>query len=291
MRNSETAVLMDSGCDITDKIAEQYDIHIMPLTVVYHDRSYSDASLDGMYVYEHFKEEIPKTSALNMNDVSDMVRRVHEEGYRKVICICISSAMSSTYDTVNTALQHSLEEGLIDQYFVFDTRNISIGSGIFAIYAGKLLLEGASFEDVKKKLKEKIRDSHLCFYMDTLTYLAKGGRITPSVAFVGNVLNLKPIIACNEDGRYYTVAKTRGTNRGVLKLVDLLITPDITPENSVICIMNGDGLLLAEKAKELIEEKMPHARIIMEKQIVPSMAIHTGPGLLGIEVFHDAFPL
>jgi DegV family protein with EDD domain len=286
MNDAKTAVLIDSGCDITKELAERYAIRIMPLTIMYRDRSFSDTELDPLYVYDHFKEEVPKTSALNTQEVMDALEEVKREGYENVIGISISGAMSSTHSTVATAFQQAKEEGLIGKAFAFDTKNISIGSGIFAIWAAKLLSEGKTFEEVTQSLQDKIWDVHLAYYMDTLEYLRKGGRITPSVAIVGKLLNLKPIIACNHNGVYYTVAKIRGSSRGVERLVDELITPDLNAKRCWICLMNGRGTELAARAKQLILEKLPDADIIMEKQIVPSMAIHTGPGLLGIMVFH-----
>lgn len=82
--------------------------------------------------------------------------------------------------------------------FAFDTKNISIGAGLLAMWAAKKLSEGWTFEAVKHGLNDKINDSKVFFYMDTLDYLRKGGRISPAVAIVGKALNLKPIISCNE---------------------------------------------------------------------------------------------
>ncbi|MCI2049215.1 MAG: DegV family protein [Lachnospiraceae bacterium] len=288
MNNAKTAVLIDSGCDVTAEICKKYDIRVMPLTIMYRDKCFSDTELeieDPHYIYKHFKEEIPKTSALNTQEVLDAVKKAADDGYENVISVSISGAMSSTFSTVTTALNEAKEAGTLKKVFAFDSKNISIGAGIFSIWAAKLLQDGKSFEEVVQSLKDKIWDVHLCYYMDTLTYLAKGGRITPSVAIVGKLLNLKPIISCNHNGVYYTVAKIRGSSRGVEKLVEEMITPIRDASRCWICLMNGDGEALAETAKKMIFEKLPAANIIMEKQIVPSMAIHTGPGLLGIMVF------
>ena len=122
--------------------------------------------------------------------------------------------------------------------YAFDTKNISIGGGIFALWAAEKLEAGMSFEDVTSGLERKIYDSKVFFYMDTLDYLRKGGRINPAVAIVGKALNLKPIISCNEKGVYYTVAKIRGSHKGLSKLMDV-VTEFAGDRKCRLSVMNG----------------------------------------------------
>lgn len=285
MNESKTAVLCDSGCDVGRKAAAEYGITIIPLIVNYKARSISDLDLleeDPLYVYKHFKEEIPKTSALNIQEVLDVAEKLYQEGYRNFITVSISSRMSSTFNAMSCAMV-DLEDRHPDvKTFAFDTRNISIGSGVFAIYAGYMLQKGTSFDEVCRLLQAKIGDVNLQFFMDTLTYLRIGGRITPAVEVVGNLLQLKPIIKCNEEGVYYTTGKVRGSQRAVEKLFSQVVTDDCDPENDWFMIMNGDGRAYADKAKEMLLAKYPAAKIIIDQQIVPTMAINTGPGLLGL---------
>lgn len=288
MNNSKTCVICDSGSDISSDLTEKYDIRVVPLIINYRERSFTDLELEKLephYVYNHFKEEIPKTSALNMQEVLDVVEKARADGYENFIGITISSAMSSTFNAVRSALIEYSEENPTAKTYSFDSKNISIGSGVFAIWAASELNDGKSFEEVTEGLERKKYDIHLAFYMDTLEYLKKGGRITPSVAIVGKLLNLRPIIACNKEGVYYTVAKLRGSAKAVEKLVSTVIPEGTDLTHSWIMIMNGKGAEYAERAKKLILDLFPGAKIIMEKQIVPTMAINTGPGLLGIARF------
>ena len=181
----------------------------------------------------------------------------------------------------------ALEEVTDLKTFAFDTKNISIGGGILAIWAARKLEEGMSFDEVVSGLQQKIHDTKLCFYMDTLDYLARGGRITPSVAIVGKVLKLKPIITCNEDGVYYTVAKIRGAARGFNKLVEVEKQYAAKMHGKIwLALMDGgaDPKVFAQ-AKAAMLEAIPDAEVVVERQINASMAIHTGPGLIGICVF------
>lgn len=282
MNSAKTAIMVDSGCDISQEFIEQYDIKVLRLKVLYGDRMYSDGlDIDPLEVYRRFPQEIPTTSTPNMYEVSELVNEIKSEGYEKIIGITISSGLSGTYNAVAMAFE---EEDI--ETFAFDTKNISIGAGLLAMWAAKKLSEGWTFEAVKHGLNDKINDSKVFFYMDTLDYLRKGGRISPAVAIVGKALNLKPIISCNEKGTYYTVSKIRGQHKGLEKLMDSL-KDYIGDKKAYLAIMNGDGTRYLDVIRVRIKEMFPQCEVVVDKQITATMAIHTGPGLIGVGVLFE----
>lgn len=282
MNSAKTAIMVDSGCDISQEFIEKYDIKVLRLKVLYGDRMYSDGlDIDPLEVYRRFPQEIPTTSTPNMYEVSELVNEIKSEGYEKIIGITISSGLSGTYNAVAMAFE---EEDI--ETFAFDTKNISIGAGLLAMWAAKKLSEGWTFEAVKHGLNDKISDSKVFFYMDTLDYLRKGGRISPAVAIVGKALNLKPIISCNEKGTYYTVSKIRGQHKGLEKLMDSL-KDYIGDKKAYLAIMNGDGTRYLDVIRARIKEMFPQCDVVVDKQITATMAIHTGPGLIGVGVLFD----
>lgn len=282
MNSAKTAIMVDSGCDISQEFIEQYDIKVLRLKVLYGDRMYSDGlDIDPLEVYRRFPQEIPTTSTPNMYEVSELVNEIKSEGYEKIIGITISSGLSGTYNAVAMAFE---EEDI--ETFAFDTKNISIGAGLLAMWAAKKLSEGWTFEAVKHGLNDKIKDSKVFFYMDTLDYLRKGGRISPAVAIVGKALNLKPIISCNEKGTYYTVSKIRGQHKGLEKLMDSL-KDYIGDKKAYLAIMNGDGTRYLDVIRARIKEMFPQCEVVVDKQITATMAIHTGPGLIGVGVLFE----
>ena len=282
MNSAKTAIMVDSGCDISQEFIEQYDIKVLRLKVLYGDRMYSDGlDIDPLEVYRRFPQEIPTTSTPNMYEVSELVNEIKSEGYEKIIGITISSGLSGTYNAVAMAFE---EEDI--ETFAFDTKNISIGAGLLAMWAAKKLSEGWTFEAVKHGLNDKIYDSKVFFYMDTLDYLRKGGRISPAVAIVGKALNLKPIISCNEKGTYYTVSKIRGQHKGLEKLMDSL-KDYIGDKKAYLAIMNGDGTRYLDVIRAKIKELFPQCEVVVDKQITATMAIHTGPGLIGVGVLFE----
>lgn len=122
--------------------------------------------------------------------------------------------------------------------------------------------------------------------MDTLTYLQKGGRIGLVTSIVGNILNLKPIISCNGEGVYYTVAKIRGSKQGMTKL--LAEAKDFAGDGPVwFSLLNGNAAAASNEMLKRITEALPEGKHLLSKQIAASLAVHTGPGLLGIGILKN----
>ena len=195
MNEQKTAVLIDSGCDVPAEFRKKYDIWMLPLRVMYPEKDYDDGiNIDPVMVYRRFPDEYPSTSTPSLAEVQDIFDEIREAGYEKIIAVTISSGLSGTFNTIRLAAEQQDEL----EIFVFDTKNISVASGILAIWASFKLQNGWTFEEVKTGLINKIYDSKVMFYMDTLKYLKKGGRIGNVTSIVGEVLNLKPIISCDQ---------------------------------------------------------------------------------------------
>jgi DegV family protein with EDD domain len=281
--NKRTAILVDSGCDVPSEFIEKYNMKVMPLRIMYPEKDYCDGiDIEAKMVYSRFPDEIPTTSTPTMDEVNEKLKEIIDEGYSKVIAVCISSGLSGTGNTVRLAAENFPEL----ESFVFDTKSISVGSGIFAIWAGKKLEEGMGFDEVVRGLKEKVYDSKVFFYMDTLKYLEKGGRIGHVASAIGGLLHLKPIISCGKDGIYYTVAKVRGSRQGRERIAE---------EAARYCTGADDWLIFGHGAAEaetasvesMVLERTGKRNVLAVKQITASLAVHTGPGLVGVVVFSD----
>ena len=275
------AVLTDSGCDVPRSAAETYNIHILPLKITYSGKTYTDnVDIAPRDVYDRFPREIPKTSTPNGAEIADMLDVIRSEGYTHVLCVCISSGLSGTYQTVCSTLKE--ETSLVT--YAFDTKNISIGAGIFALLAAEMAARGESFETIVETLERKRTDAKLFYYMDTLDYLVAGGRIGRVAGLVGGILKLKPIISCNEDGVYYPVGILKNKKRGVAKLIECAARfADGKP--CELALMNGDAEAEAAAVAHPLLEAIAQGTIKVRGQIAASLAVHTGPGLIGILVF------
>lgn len=281
MNNSKTALLVDSGCDIGKEFAAKHDIRILGLKVIYGTDVFSDdIDIDPMTVYERFPDEIPTTSTPNVIEVRELLDKIKEDGYENVIAVCISSKLSGTYNTVKSVLEDY--DGL--NGFALDTKNISTGSGLLAMWAAIQLESGMTYADVIEKLPSKVPDAHVYFYMDTLDYLKAGGRIGNVTGFIGKALDLKPVITCNPEGIYTTVTMLRGRKNSVRKLIRIVEKHVGDSYDKWMSIMNGKAADKVTDVEELLSENFSKMKIVEKKQIVASLAVHTGPGLIGIGV-------
>ncbi|MBS5971722.1 DegV family protein [Finegoldia magna] len=275
------AILTDSGSEITPKIAEEYGIELMPLQINYSDVSYDDYTVEPKYIYENIDREVPKTSIPSIGDVVNKLNEIKNKGFDKIICISISSKLSGMYNAFMLA-KDQVEDVEVE---VFDSKNISIGTGFFAIFARKLIDEGFSLESIIETMKSKIKDSVPVITLDTLKYLTLGGRIGKITGMVGNLLNLKLIISCNEDGEYYTVEKNRGTMKNINHAIDIVKKELNGIKDYYLVLLNGDNKNAMEIAKDSMKDLIEGAKFYYEGQIVPTLSIHTGPGLFGIGYF------
>lgn len=283
MNSSKTAILVDSGSDIGEKFIEKYNIKMLSLKVIYGMEVFSDGvDINPMTVYERFPEEIPTTSTPNISEVTDMLNEIKKEGYENVIAVCISSRLSGTFNTVKSAIESF--DGL--NGFALDSKNISTGAGLLAMWSAVQLEKGVSYDELVSKLPAKVGDSHVFFYMDTLDYLKAGGRIGNVTGFIGKALDLKPVISCNDEGIYHTVSMLRGRKNSVKKLVSI-VEKRIEPGKKIWCsLMNGAAPEKEAEAEICISEVFNNVEIVEKKQIVASMAVHTGPGLIGIGILY-----
>lgn len=285
MNAQKTAILIDSGCDLPAHIREEYDIEMVPIRVMYPEKDYRDGvDIDPMMVYRRFPDEYPSTSTPSLSEIIDKFDELKAKGYEKVIALSISSCLSGTFNAIRLAA--SEYEGL--EIFPFDTKNISCGSGIYAIWASTLLRKGRTFAEICAALPRKLGEANVFFYMDTLTYLQRGGRIGRVTSVVGNALHLKPIISCGPDGKYDTVAKIRGAKMGKLRLAEEVLKFGANGDSWVI-IEEGDAHDEAMAFKEVLEKsgRFNKAKILFSLQITASLAINTGPGLIGATVMRN----
>lgn len=281
MNDEKIAILVDSCVDVPPKLVEKYNMYVLPLKVIYKDREYSDGvDITAQEVYERLDIEIPTTSLPSGGEINAIFDKIKSDGYEKVLAVHISSGLSGTYNYIR--LLGSQYEGL--DIFVLDTKNIGIGSGFNAIQAAEYINEGMDWKTLTKTVSENVSKCKIFFYVDTLEYLKKGGRIGLVASVLGTALNLKPIISCNNDGIYYTVAKFLGRKRTLNKMIDLAIEYAKSGNRYNVAIVHGNAEEQANKIKEALMPSLPHCNIFTDGQISPALGVHTGPGTIGIAI-------
>lgn len=281
MNKEKIALIVDTCCDVPMDMVKKYGMYVMPLKVIYKDAEYLDrVEITPEEVYERFAVEIPKTSLPSGEQVNKIFEQIRADGYKKVIVITLSSGLSGTY---NVASLVAKEFNDLETY-VLDTKNIAIASGFHAIQAARYIEAGMNFQEIIEKLNSDIPKSKVFFVVSTLEYLQKGGRIGLVASLFGNALNLKPIISCNDEGIYYTVAKVRGRNQSISKLIDIAKAYAGKYERYNVAIVHGDAMKDVTKVIEDVIPQLPGMDVFVEGQISPVLGVHTGPGAIGIAI-------
>lgn len=283
MDNKEKiAIITDSGTDVPPKYIEKYNMYVVPLIVNYNNQSYRDGvDININTICEKLKEEVPTTSLPSIDDIMETFERVLTDGYKKVIVVTISSGLSGTHNAMRIASE-SFEDKL--DIMLVDTKNIDIGAGFTAIRAGELIEQGYSFEEIKEKLDDVINNTKVYFCVKTLEYLRKGGRIGLVASVVGTALDLKPVISCNSDGIYYVVSKARGRKKSLKKAINEAKEYAKQFEEYNIAVVNVWSKEEAKEIEDNIKNDFPNVKSVFVGAISPALAVHTGPGLIGVGV-------
>ncbi len=281
MNKEKIALLVDSGTDVPAEIMSQYGMYMLPLQIIYKDRTYTDkVDITAEEIYQRLPQEIPSTSLPDGETINKIFDRIKADGYEQVLAVTISSGSSGTYNVVRLMGEQRNDLDI----FVLDTKNIGIGAGLQAIRAAELLNEGVTWQELKEQLLQEVVRNKVFFNVATLEYLQKGGRIGLVASILGNALKLNPIISCNDEGIYYTVAKSRGRKKSLDKTVELVKQYIGNHKQFRLAVAQGDALAEAKEMKTRLEQEFPQVKEIFFGQISPALVVHTGPGLLGVGV-------
>lgn len=273
------AVVTDSTSDLTKKELEKHGITSIPLKVIYSDSQFHDrVDITPAEVYAGFEREIPTTSMPSPQEITDVYNNLKKEGYSHIISIHISSGLSATYS--NCMMVANQIEGI--EVEVIDSKMLSKGLGRLVLYASNLIEDKKlSFNEIIEKIEVKKEKIEVFFVVKTLKYLKKGGRIGKVSGTIAEFLNIKPIIAIDDEGEYFTYDKVRGRKKSLKKMYYIIKSKIKDGKEYVIDVMNAAA---EEEAAGLLEkfEKLSQVKETYFSEISPVMVVHTGPGLIGV---------
>jgi DegV family protein with EDD domain len=276
--SEKIAVVTDSTCDLSKETLEERGISFLPLNIIYKDSEYQDrVNISPKEVYEKFSEEIPSTSMPGPDEIKKKYLKLKEEGYTHIISIHISSGLSATYNTCKMVGKDI--EGLTIE--TVDSKMLSMGLGRLVLYTKDLIDAGEeNFKSIVEKVYEKRDNIELYFIVETLKYLKKGGRIGKVKGTIAELLNIKPIISIDEEGKYFTFDKVRSRKKSIKRLVKIA-KEKINESICYVDVMHADA---KEEAEQILEnlKKMPNVKETLLGEISPAMVVHAGPGLIGI---------
>lgn len=277
-------IATDSCCDFDENLIRELDLTVIPLSVHLgqdHFRNYPGEMPESHVFYTRLsKGEPAQTSAPNVEAFKDAFRPFLEAG-KDVLYLGFSSALSATYQNAAMAVEE-LREAFPDAVIrAVDTLCASMGQGLLVDLAVQEKRKGKSLEEVASFVQETI--PHLChwFTVGDLSQLRRGGRLSAGKAIVGNLLNIKPVLHVDNEGRLVPMESAKGRKKSVEALVRHMEEAAIAPETQRIYISHGDCLGDAEVLAAAIQSKLGVASVTIG-DVGPVIGAHSGLGTLAL---------
>lgn len=284
MGTSRIALIIDSCTDVPPEEIKRYGMYLVPVQVNYANETFLDRiTIAPREVYDRLSEEVPTTSMPTPAMAQDILNQVVADGYNQAVIIAISSGLSATYELLHSA---ALNTPALD-CCVVDTKNIGLGAGLVVLAIARRLANGATLDDIRREAPNIVEHTHVYFCLDTLEYLHKGGRIGNVTYMAGSLLDVRPVISCDKNGVYCTVAKAKGRIQSLKKTIQCAKRSASQYSRCVVAVVNGDAHDAAVEVKEKLEKVIDNVHTWYEGDVSPALVVHTGPGLVGIAVQGD----
>lgn len=279
---SEYKIITDSGCDLPKEMLSKLDVQTVPLFVNFRGESLEDSVDEGIKeIYNGLRNgEAASTSAVNPDRWMEKMESVLAEGM-DVLTITFSSGLSTTYQSAVIAGNELKEKYPDRKIIVVDSLCAALGQGLLIWCACQKKDAGLSIEELAAWVEEN--KLHLCHWVavDDLMYLKRGGRVSATTAVVGTMLQIKPIIHVDDEGKLISVGKARGRKASIQALVDKAIQLGKDYDNSTMFICHGDCAEDAEYLSGLVKEKCG-VRNVFIGYIGAVIGAHAGPGTLAL---------
>lgn len=273
-------IVADSTCDLSEDLLAKYEVSTIPLCIVMDDKSYYDKeeiTPDQIYKWADDNKTTPKTAAASFDKVSEILKP-YIEAEDEVVFIGISTEMSTTCNVVRLFAQQEN----YNKIYVVDSRNLSTGIGLQVIKAAKLAAEGKGAQDIVEEL-ERTRDMvRASFVVDTLTYLARGGRCNAVTALLANTLKLHPKIVVKDGAMGVSKKYHGGINTALIKYTKDMEQELLAADKERVFITHsGCDNETITKVKEYLESLNYFEEILITRAggVISS---HCGPGTLGV---------
>ncbi|HEY9576895.1 MAG TPA: DegV family protein [Pseudobacillus sp.] len=271
----------DSGCDLPLHFFENYGVTLIPLHVHLYGEDYEDIKgIDPKEVYKAIRQgEMPKTSQVSPLLLEKLFTELAESG-EPGIYPAFSSALSGTYQTAIMVRDQVKEKYADLDLTIIDTKAASLGYGLIVMRAAECLQKGWPKENIIADIQFHCQHMEHIFTVEDLGHLAKGGRVSNGAAWIGGLLNIKPILHVDE-GKLVPIEKIRGRKKAFNRMLDIMEQRGEHLNKQRIAISHGDDPEAAELLKSMIEERF-HCQEIFTHIIGSAIASHAGPGTIAL---------
>jgi len=282
------ALITDSAACLPPHLAEEHSIEVVPLTLVLEGKAYPDqADGDSHQFYQHLRSarRLPTTASPPPGDYLEALRRAASK-VEAALCITVGSRFSSSYDSAVQAAERARGELPTLQVKVIDSGAAAMAQGFMVLEAARAAAAGADLEAAASRAEAMKPHVAVIALLDTLDYLARGGRVPRAAAWASSLLQVKPIVEFSH-GTVRLVGRVRVRRRAQERLYALLEERAAGARSLHLCIHHADA---PEEAQALFEQARSTLRPveIYISEFTRVMSAHTGPGLLGFACYCDS---
>lgn len=274
----KTAILTDSTAYIPKVVREKLQIKMIPLSVIFGQESYReeiDMTAEQFWKEIKEREDLPTTSQPPIGEFVNMYEELAKD-YDAVISIHLSSGISGTFNGAVSAGQ--MVEGI--KVYPYDSEISCMAQGFYAIEAAELAKEGKSPEEILKRLDEMKQSLRAYFMVDDLSHLKRGGRLSGAQAFVGSLLQIKPVLHFVDKVivPYEKIRTRKKALKRIYELFDEVASQNVPLRATIIHANRPDD---AEKIKQELAQKYPHVEFYIS-YFGPVIGTHLGEGAIGL---------
>jgi DegV family protein with EDD domain len=278
-----TAIVLDSTADFPDARERFPNWRVVPLYVNFGMESFKDGvDLSAAEFYERLRTapDLPTTS---QPTPADFLAAYEELGaYERILSVHIAAKLSGTFQSAGTAAAQ-LPAGRVR---TIDSESASVAISMLALAIQRRLERGTSDEEIDALVARYRREHGLLFTVDTLEFLARGGRIGRAKAFAGQLMNVKPILAIR-DGEVIPLKRVRGNHKAFAEFREQFVSTTTDSPNLKVGIAHAAAPERLQALRELVEHERPHAQIEIATTLGAVVGTHAGPGTVGFFWFLD----
>ena len=275
-------IITDSACDLTRDYIKNNNIGLLSLILNLNGQAIKD-DLGETLSYKDFYNKMregatPTTSQINAHEFEEEFIKYIKNG-DSIIYISLSSNLSGTFNSANIAKNNLMDEYPNANIYLVDSLSISVGQGLLVAKACEMRDSGIGAEEIVNWLEENKRKVIHSILIDDLNHLKRGGRISGATAAIGGLLNIKPTLFLDDEGKLIQGEKIKGKKKALRFLVNEVREKAVDTENEILYICHGDCLEEAETLRDMILEEVKFKNVIIN-YVGNVVGAHAGPGVL-----------
>lgn len=283
-------ITTDTTSDLPADYVKEHQLGMMSLTYTLNDETYTwEKPLPVKEFYDFMRDgSLPTTSQVNPEEAGRLFETIIREQDADILHIAFSSGLSGSYNSSRIAAEELAEKYPEHRIIVIDSLCASLGEGLLVHKAVTMKESGSSLDEVADWLeKNKLHLVHN-FTVNDLFHLYRGGRVSKTAAFVGTMINLKPILHVDDEGHLIPLSKVRGRKKSMIALVDAMEKQigSWRDKNDIVFISHGDCEEEAQFVADLIKQRLGYDSFLIN-YVGPTIGAHTGPGVIALFYMGD----